>query len=114
MHQVLEIMEAESRVGTLSSYSVLSTSIEDIFLGLMHANDDGKLEKSVRSSSETPSAVHGEHDNWQLVPPVPAALPYAAPFQSWSETCIPALGQPIARDVVVVYSATAPDGVVRR
>ena len=62
VHQVLEIMEAESKAGTLSSYSVLSTSIEDIFLGLMHANDDGKLEKSLRSSSDTPSAVLGEHD----------------------------------------------------
>ena len=62
VHQVLEIMETESKAGTLSSYSVLSTSIEDIFLGLMHANDDGKLEKSLCSSSETPSAVLGEHD----------------------------------------------------
>lgn len=62
VHQVLEVMEAESKAGALSSYSVLSTSIEDIFLGLMHANDDAKLEKSLRSSSETPSAIASEHD----------------------------------------------------
>lgn len=62
VYQVLEIMEAESKAGTLGSYSVLSTSIEDIFLGLMHADDDKKLETSLRSSSETPSAAVSEHD----------------------------------------------------
>ncbi|KAH9926492.1 uncharacterized protein B0H18DRAFT_1118977 [Fomitopsis serialis] len=62
VHKVLEVMEVGREAGKLSSYSVLSTSIEDIFLGLMHANNDGKPETSDRSSSVSPSPVLGEND----------------------------------------------------
>ncbi|KZT73392.1 hypothetical protein DAEQUDRAFT_684394 [Daedalea quercina L-15889] len=62
VHEVLEVMEEEREADRLSSYSVLSTSIEDIFLGLMHANNDGKPEMSDRSSSHSPSPAPGEHD----------------------------------------------------
>ncbi|TFY63698.1 hypothetical protein EVJ58_g3098 [Rhodofomes roseus] len=62
VHKVLDVMEGEREAGKLASYSVLSTSIEDIFLGLMHANNAGTPESSERSSSASPSPVPGEHD----------------------------------------------------
>ncbi|KAH9885418.1 P-loop containing nucleoside triphosphate hydrolase protein [Cubamyces lactineus] len=56
VQEVLSLVEDNQDAYGVSSYSVMGTSIEDIFLGLMHddtRNEDKELEKS--GSAETPS-----------------------------------------------------------
>ncbi|KAH9948219.1 P-loop containing nucleoside triphosphate hydrolase protein [Amylocystis lapponica] len=43
VQRVLELVEKEREVLNIASYSVLGTSIEDIFLGLMHDDTKGKV-----------------------------------------------------------------------
>ncbi|KAI0714652.1 P-loop containing nucleoside triphosphate hydrolase protein [Earliella scabrosa] len=59
VQQVLELVENNRESYGVSSYSVMGTSIEDIFLNLMHddtRSEDKALEKT--ESSGTPSLVH--------------------------------------------------------
>lgn len=69
VHKVLEIMELEREASRLASYSVLSTSIEDIFLGLMHSNQDADSEKADRKSAGStllPVLSHGSAPTLEL------------------------------------------------
>ncbi|KZT02088.1 P-loop containing nucleoside triphosphate hydrolase protein [Laetiporus sulphureus 93-53] len=50
VHRVLELLEVEREADRVGSYSVQSTSIEDIFLGLMHSNVDSQSEKAEKGS----------------------------------------------------------------
>ncbi len=67
VRKVLELVEDSRERHGIANYSVVGTSIEDIFLGLMHDSsrpEDKELEKS--DSSAAPSLVH--------VPPPAAVL----------------------------------------
>ncbi|PCH34380.1 nucleoside triphosphate hydrolase protein [Wolfiporia cocos MD-104 SS10] len=67
VHGVLKIFEADREEDLLASYSVLSTSIEDIFLGLMHGNNDTQHEKdkveSITSKEHTDSTTEKDDAN---------------------------------------------------
>ena len=59
VRQVLQVVEKEKTRNRVASYAVSATSIEDIFLGLMHddtPSEDKELEKT--GSSATPSLDH--------------------------------------------------------
>ena len=59
VQKVLELVEGSRETYGVASYSVMGTSIEDIFLGLMHddtPSEDKELEKT--GSSATPSLDH--------------------------------------------------------
>ncbi|TFK91173.1 P-loop containing nucleoside triphosphate hydrolase protein [Polyporus arcularius HHB13444] len=59
VQKVLELVESNRKAFGVASYSVMGTSIEDIFLGLMHddtRSEDKELEKT--GSSATPTLEH--------------------------------------------------------
>ncbi|OBZ68485.1 ABC transporter A family member 2 [Grifola frondosa] len=56
VRQVLELVEAERDAQRVASYSVMGTSIEDIFLGLMHVDTQSEeIDKVEKEHSSTPS-----------------------------------------------------------
>lgn len=54
IHQVLELLDNEMRSGRITSYDILGTTIEDIFLDLMAKNEATKDEKPSHDTSPSP------------------------------------------------------------
>ncbi|CCL98836.1 uncharacterized protein FIBRA_00841 [Fibroporia radiculosa] len=75
VHKVLEQIELDREAGRVASYSVLSTSIEDIFLELMHSNNDDIPEKAEKiehnSDAGSDTAEHKEAEQTVKTPDIP-------------------------------------------